>query len=238
MSPNHPSILESMEITPYAAYALPFLGAVLGMGIARRATTDTAFGFKLILAFSGSFLLGIAIFHLMPLVFSTADSSIGLWIVGGLLLQTLLEHLSHGAEHGHAHIHTSERLPAVLFLSLGLHALVEGMPLEQNTALVWGVFVHKIPIGVVFFTLIKKIPLKEIKKLFYLACFALMTPLGTLIGTQSYFETHLQTPLNALVLGMILHIATTILFESNQSHAFNFKKLMTVVLGFTIAYIL
>jgi hypothetical protein len=37
---------------------------------------------------------------------------------------------------------------------------------------------------------------------------------------------------------MLLHISTTILFESNKGHVFNIKKLFIILLGFGISYIL
>ena len=40
----------------------------------------------------------------------------------------------------------------------------------------------------------------------------------------------------ALVLGMFLHISTTILFESDESHKFNFLKLSLIVGGGALAY--
>ena len=72
----------------------------MGMLIVYVVRPKKLLAFKLILAFSGAFLLGITIFHLMPEVFSQYDIQPGPWIVGGLLLQIVLEYLSQGAEHG------------------------------------------------------------------------------------------------------------------------------------------
>ena len=78
---------------------LPFLGAVLGMGIGYKIRDKSSNGLKLILSFSGAFLLGVTIFHLMPEVFSKFNNKPGLWIVSGIILQILLEYLSQGTEH-------------------------------------------------------------------------------------------------------------------------------------------
>ena len=55
--------------------------------------------FQLVLPFSYSFLLRITIFHLLPEVYSTQNKNIELYIIGGLLLQLLLEFISQGVEH-------------------------------------------------------------------------------------------------------------------------------------------
>ena len=63
-----------------------------------------------------------------------------------------------------------------------------------------------------------------------------MSPLGSI--TLEYNDTlrNYQTQITAIVIGMLLHIATTILFESNQGHAFNIRKLLSILLAFLISY--
>ena len=39
----------------------------------------------------------------------------------------------------------------------------------------------------------------------------------------------------ALVIGIFLHISTTILFESSEEHRFNYYKLITILLGAGLA---
>jgi len=227
-----------MTILYSLGFILPFIGAVLGMSIAYAVRPKTADGLKLILAFSGAFLLGITIFHLMPEVFLDEEFEAGLWIVGGIVLQILLEYLSQGAEHGHTHLKENNLLPKVLFISLCLHAFIEGLPLQQQPALVWGIFIHKIPIGMVLFYLVWNTSNSKAIKILFLFLFTLMSPLGSLAFFQFDFLKTLQLPITALVMGMLLHIATTILFESNQGHAFNIRKLLTILLAFTISYLL
>ena len=143
-----------MSIFNSLSNILPFFGAVLGMGIGYKIHNKSSKGLKLILSFSGAFLLGVTIFHLMPEVFSKVNNKPGLWIVSGIILQILLEYLSQGTEHGHSHIKSNEYLPWILFLSLCLHAFIEGLPLGHESSLVWGIFIHKIPIGMVLFYMI------------------------------------------------------------------------------------
>ena len=123
---------------------LPFIGAITGMGIALLVRPKTPASPKLILAFSGAFLLGITLFHLMPIVFNSPNLEAGVWIMGGVLLQILLEYISQGVEHGHAHGDKfKDRFPFFLLLSLCVHAFIEGMPLNGDNPLVWGILVHK-----------------------------------------------------------------------------------------------
>ena len=219
-----------------AEYLLPFLGASSGMLIAFWTKPKTPKGLHLILSFSGSFLLGITIFHLLPEVYSTQNKNIGLYIVGGLLLQLLLEFISQGVEHGH--IHSNNSFPYTILISLSIHAFIEGFPLSQNNTLVWGIFVHKIPIGMVLIFLVWKNIFSNYTKIIFLALFTFITPLGT------YFITHFKgfsqnvIPLLALIIGMLLHISTTILFESNRGHRFNLHKLISILSGLGIAYLL
>ena len=154
-------------------YFLPFSGALLGMGIAYIVKPKAPKGLKLILSFSGAFLLGITIFHLLPSVFGITGFNAGIWIVAGLILQIILEFLSQGAEHGHTHKHSNTRLPWVLFISLCLHAFIEGIPMADQKALVWGIFIHKIPIGMVLFLMIWQLRVSLFLKVSCLVFFAL-----------------------------------------------------------------
>ena len=219
-------------------YFLPFSGALLGMGIAYIIKPKAPKGLKLILSFSGAFLLGITIFHLLPSVFGITGFNAGIWIVAGLILQIILEFLSQGAEHGHTHKHSNTRLPWVLFISLCLHAFIEGIPMADQKTLVWGIFIHKIPIGMVLFLMIWQLRVSLFLKVSCLVFFALMSPAGSFILSNSHGLELWKTAFTALVIGMLLHIATTILFESNQGHAFNIGKLGIILLGFVLSYLL
>ena len=219
-------------------YFLPFSGALLGMGIAYIVKPKAPKGLKLILSFSGAFLLGITIFHLLPSVFGITGFNAGIWIVAGLILQIILEFLSQGAEHGHTHKHSNTRLPWVLFISLCLHAFIEGIPMADQKTLVWGIFIHKIPIGMVLFLMIWQLRVSLFLKVSCLVFFALMSPAGSFILSNSHGLELWKTAFTALVIGMLLHIATTILFESNQGHAFNIGKLGIILLGFGLSYLL
>ena len=63
-----------------------------------------------------------------------------------------------------------------------------------------------------------------------------MTPLGSFLSQQITELQEYLVYLNALVVGIFLHVSTTILFESNKNHSFNLIKLLTVVVAIAIAY--
>lgn len=195
---------------------------------------------QLFLSFSGAYLLSITVLHLIPEVFEERQHNIGLFILGGILLQTILEFFSKGAEHGHVHIHGElKRIPWLLLISLGLHAFIEGIPLHGNATndLLWGIVIHKIPVTLVLAAFL--IPTRLSRTTIYtiLLGFALMSPLGALMPEYFPFFQHYHTEITAVIVGVFLHIATAILFESSQNHQFNIKKFLVVLVGFAVAYL-
>ena len=126
-------------------YIALFLAVAVGYGIAKVFQKKELTQLPIILAFSGAFLLSTTLFELLPEVFETGGEHIGVFIMVGILLQIILDFFSKGAEHGHIHIHTEQKVfPLALFVSLSAHALIEGFPLTNHTAMFYGVIVHKI----------------------------------------------------------------------------------------------
>lgn len=194
---------------------------------------------SLLLAFSGAFLLAITLFELLPEVYTIPSKEIGVYIVLGILLQICLEFFSKGAEHGHVHIHSeTKRFPLLLFLSLSLHAGLEGFPIADNHSMFIGVLIHKLPIAMILSLFFIKAGYKRSTTIIFLVLFALMTPMGAFIASNSFITPDVLTKINALVIGIFLHVSTTILFESSRDHKFNLAKLLTIILGFLLAYIL
>ena len=92
-------------------YFLPFLAVVIGVVIAYVVKPNSPKGMKLILAFSGAFLLGVLVLEMLPHVYQSDNHQTGIWILLGIILQILLEFFSKGAEHGHTHYHANQGLP-------------------------------------------------------------------------------------------------------------------------------
>lgn len=221
-------------------FLLPFLAVVFGAGLALVFKTKNAFYTKLLLSFSGSFLLALTLFELLPEVYHHLDTKItGLCIMAGILLQIILEFFSKGAEHGHIHIHKHEtQFPWLLFISLCIHSFLEGFPIHQHNDMVYGVLIHKIPIATLLTMYLMQSHFKKRHILSFLALFALMTPLGTLISHNVALASGFVYYINAIVIGIFLHISTTILFESSEGHKLHLSKLLVIILGVAVAYLI
>ena len=86
----------------------------------------------LLLTFSGAYLLSITVLNLFPDIFAKGDDSIGIYIILGLLIQLVLDFFSKGADHGHIHVADTKIVPWALFISLTIHAFMEGLPLSSQ----------------------------------------------------------------------------------------------------------
>ena len=220
------------------AILLPIFAVLIGFLIAIAFKPSINTKVSLLLSFSGAFLLSTIIFESLPEVYVNQNNEIGIFIVAGLLMQILLEFSSKGAEHGHTHQKDTDSFPWLLFISLSIHALIEGFPISENDHMLYGIVVHKLPIAIIIssFLLISKIKLW--KSILFILIFALMTPLGSYINQQEFILESYKIPINAFVIGVLLHVSTTILFESSKNHQFNASKLAVILLGFIIAYYL
>jgi zinc and cadmium transporter len=205
---------------------------------------DNSNRLKLVLSFSGAYLFAITVLHLMPDVYSSNNPQIGLFILGGFLLQIVMEQFSEGIEHGHIHKHNHQHLvfPFGIMISLCLHAFLEGMPLAQgeHKELVYGIALHHIPAAFALGSVLLENKLSVIKISGLIILFALMSPLGYWLsyhveqGSIGDIELYFDQ-IMAVVIGIFLHISTTILFESSVDHKFNLKKVIAVLLGIGIA---
>ncbi len=218
-------------------YILPFVAVLAGYVISRFLSPGNSVAFKLLLSLSGAYLLSVTVFELLPEVYRSNESHIGFFIMLGLLLQIILEFISKGVEHGH--LHYSEKngdFPLMLLISLSIHALLEGVPLNETGHLLHGVVIHKIPVAAILSVFLIHSKLSKVKGFLFLGIFALMTPLGSFL--KAYFpEINQIAPyLNAMVIGIFLHVSTTILFEASKNHKFNASKLGVIILGILLAY--
>ena len=221
-------------------YLLPFLAVVAGVLLVLIFKNRKPKYTKLLLSFSGAFLLALTLFDLLPEVYQHLDAKqTGLFIMLGILFQILLEFFSKGAEHGHVHIHEQEEgFPWVLFISLCIHSFLEGFPIHQHNDMVYGVLIHKIPIAALITTYLVQSKFTTKQIIGFLVTFAIMTPMGTLISNTVEFDGDFLFYINAIVIGIFFHISTVILFESNENHRFNMSKLIVIMLGILVAYMI
>lgn len=236
-------------------YLLVFLSAAIGGGLAFFIRLEKDDNLKLALSFTGAFILGITIMHILPSVFEAGTAYTGIWILLGFLLQILLEQLSQGVEHGHIHSHkkATNMFAIQILLGLSIHAFLEGFPLSNYhefhhhhhghdhghgiNYLLYGIVFHKLPAAFALGVLLLRSGYTKAIVLGILLVFALMSPAGAwvashLVPNQAFLNSAL-----ALVAGSFLHIATTIIFESDgtNSHHISRKKMLTIIIGFGVA---
>lgn len=293
-------------------YLIPLLSVLLGYAVALILKPSKKKSLKLLLAFSGAFLLSLTVLHLLPEVYESsqhtenvhteevhvhdehdhdnhaaeahdhdnhdhdahaahnhetheghdhdihdhdaqieddghghdhkhANNPIGLYIMAGIVFQIILEYFSKGAEHGHVHgghDHEHSSMPWLLFISLCIHALLEGMPVHHHNELAWGIAIHHFPIAIILTAFFVNSGLNKIAILLFMVAFSAMTPLGTFASGQLDFLADYFTEISAVVVGILFHISSTIIFESGENHRFNLAKLLAIILGAVMAYFL
>lgn len=201
---------------------------------------------KLVLSFSGAYLFGITVLHLIPDAYHGNDNYVGVFILIGFLFQIVLEQFSEGIEHGHMHKPNHEHVafPLGILISLCIHAFLEGMPLAEGNQnqLVWGIALHHVPAAFALATVLLANHQSKGKTVSFVILFAIMAPMGYFVSNalstggignlQQYFNR-----IMGVVIGIFLHISTTILFESSSDHKFTVRKLIAVLMGVGLALV-
>lgn len=232
-------------------YFLLFGAVLAGGGAAFWFKSHNRRLLQLVLSFVGAYLLGILVLHLIPDAYSTGNRSIGLWVLAGFFIQLTLEQFSMGVEHGHIHDHHHTNRPLFalqIVLSLSIHAFIEGLPLSNHeilhpesigvehhhhNQLFYGVILHKAPEA---FALALLLLMSHFSKKLVIICiilFAAMSPLGALLTQSVSFSLETLQKIIAIVIGSLLHISTTILFEidNTDEHRISTQKIMAIVAG-------
>ena len=183
----------------------------------------------------------------------------------GFLIQLLLEQLTKGAEHGHnhcpcceeeheaeehhhdhhphaGHCHNASIHPVTgLIIGLSIHAFLEGMPMidldgDIHQGLLYGIVLHNIPIALVLVGLFMHNGYGFWKSLLLLSIFAVMTPLGSLCNLYLMPDNEvLQSLLMGVVVGILLHVSVSILFDHDHNN-FSWAKFALILVAFIAAY--
>ena len=218
-------------------YLLPLLSVIIGYIAALIIRPKNKTNLKLLLAFSVSFLLSLTVMHLLPEIYESKNLHIGLFIMLGILFQIILEFFSEGAEHGHVHGHEKmTQIPWLLFVSLCIHAFLEGFPVSHHNDLAIGIAIHHLPIAIILTTFFSNASLDKKAIFFFMITFAVMTPLGTILSDYLPILNVYYTEITAIVIGILFHISSTIIFESSEGHKFNIAKVSMIVIGIALAY--
>ncbi len=216
--------------------------------------------------FGGAFLLAVCFVHLLPEALTLQGEthicsehshhhshshsflSVGLFVLIGFVLQLVLELLSNGAEHGHLHnenhhSHKTSLIPALMMLlGVSIHAFLEGFALvvnhKVNYSLLIGVVLHNIPIAMLVVNAFMLAGVSKIKSFAYLSVFAIMGVLGSMSSVSFEFLQDYMGYVIGFVVGILLHVSISTLFDSKESHKYNFVRFIVVIIAFALAIVL
>lgn len=210
--------------------------------------TDPRF-VRLFNAFTGAYLLCLTFLHLLPELYAAehvheGEAGLPTWTIGvfvlvGFFAQVLLEGLSLGVEHAHQHRGHGHAVQVGMVIGLCVHALVEATAVGSRhhehlpgsaDLLLWSIVIHKYPVTIAFLGTLLQSSLSRTKAFLLLGVFAAMAPLGVLLGDITPLA-HYGPQLTALVVGIFMHVSTTVLFETTESHRFNLGKLAAMIVG-------
>jgi zinc transporter ZupT len=133
---------------------------------------------------------------------------------GGEMPEHLHDHAGHS--HGYAHSH------------------------DHRGSLLLGISLHKVTESLVFAALLISSGVRLGRALLLLLLFALMAPLGAfshflLIQTEQTWVAELTPKVTGILIGILLHVSTTIIFESEEGHKFNWWKFLAIIIGIGMA---
>ena len=198
--------------------------------------------------FSGSFLMGIALFGLMPELFDNIREA-GVWIVAGFLFQIILERFTGGLGHGHIHSHDVPKSELVLFSGLMLHALLEGYSAGLSnylnpgliSGMIAGIAIHEVPAAFSLSVLMSSKWKKSAYVMLFLVLYVFATPVGYMLGVfvhkESIISEHLTQIITAIIAGTFLHISTTIVFENSLRKREGLGKWALILAGLGVSYL-
>lgn len=238
-----------------------FLASLLGGFVVLMLPKLKPSTFNFLLVFVGSYLFSLTILHLLPdlLAFQTSSHFIGFYVLVGFFLQLLLGMFSKGVEHGHMYESTHQEYHGIsataLFISLCVHAFLDGVILSNatlavcshshvstNTRLLVGIVLHKSSEAFALVSVLQGIVHKRRAIFGYLFGFSFASPLGLWISKYCsqtlLFNQKVFVALAAVAVGNLLHISTTIFFESSPHHRINFRRLVAIVAGIGVVMIL
>ena len=102
---------------------------------------------------------------------------------------------------------------------------------SSRQLLLWSIVVHNYPVSIALLGMLLGWGMKRRNGLLLLGLFAGMGPLGMLLSGNIPFLAHHSRELMAIVIGIFMHISTTILFESGEVHRIHVPKLIAIIVG-------
>jgi zinc transporter ZupT len=208
---------------------------------------------KVLNAFTGAYLIALVMLHLLPDLYEAEPGValkpllIGGFILFGFFLQIAMDSISMGIEHGHAH-ELHGRMAYGVLAGLCIHAFVEALALGQTGGeqsahdkaqhhfLLVSIVVHNYPISIALLGMLLQSGMKKSSALACLGLFAAMAPIGMFLSSYTGLAVYSRY-LMAIVIGIFMHIATTILFESEDHHKFPVGKMLAVLVGLALGIV-
>jgi zinc and cadmium transporter len=240
-----------------------FLSAFLGGGVVLLLPALKPSSFNFLLVFVGSYLFSLTILHLLPdlLTFPASSYLIGLSVLIGFFLQLFLGAFSQGIEHGHMPQDNHHDHPLIspvgVFVSLCIHAFLDGVILSNATLvthahahthesvysrLLVGIVLHKSSEAFALVSILKGLVRTKKAIWLYLFGFSLASPVGLWLskyGSQNLLlSPKVFVALAAVAVGNLLHISTTIFFESSPHHRINFRRFVAILSGILVVMVL
>jgi zinc and cadmium transporter len=189
-------------------------------------------------AFSGAFLFAVTVFLWIPeLAHVDHERSLpwGIWIVLGYFLQFALDSRSRGLEHGHIHHHDPNPWPA--YMGLLIHSVVEGVPMlrlpeSEQLAFALSLGIHNLPIAALLAFWLRQCQVPFQKIALALLGMSLAAPFGAAVGTLLPLDMPgMEGFIGGLVVGIFLHVSSTILFELQKDHRLPTVLWVIVIIG-------
>lgn len=225
---------------------------------------------RLFSTFSAALVASLIFVHILPDIYVSSNAKwLGVTLLGGLILQLILEKVTHGVGHGHDHTHARNHKSILIgvMLGLGVHAMIEGMPILMNdpaemteghdhhhhhehlsegeemlsVKFLSAVLMHKVPVTIMLSLFLLSIGVRPVSYFLLIGVFAAMTPLGALLGRELMGHPNFgqfTTYLVAVSTGMLLHIITSILFEHGHSRKENNLHILLIIAGIVIGVLL
>lgn len=223
-------------------FVFTFLPNLFKLGTTKNHTGD---GFNRLLLFAGAFLFAVCLSHLIPeSIIHYNTSWTGILIVFGFFAQYIIQHYSHGADHGHTCHHMEDKKYIwSLFTAMALHSFFEGLPLSTGLfslnsliPIYIAIALHKIPSALIIMNVFYNATKSRRQSILVTMLFSMITPLAALIGNFlskniSVF-TDIVPYIIPVVAGSLLQIATTIFFEAaGKHHDIKYVKWFFIITG-------
>lgn len=218
-------------------FLVPFVGGALV-----RSSGAGGRWSQLLLSFGGAFLLGVVFLHLLPELYADMGAEIGLWVLGGLLLQLALRAFARVGGRREPLDMAPRSMPWMALLGMGIHGFVEGIPfaapeVASDIPFLVGVLIHKAPMAIALVGLLQRTYAPPGRVWTMLVLLSLAAPLGILFGVwlgEGVGEVALQRMLGVAI-GMLLHIGTAILLVISPEHRSDRLRYVAILLGGVLA---